>query len=557
MPAMPACTEESVGPLWSSQNGCIHRPKSVSPPSPASSVTSGPVSPPFRLDRSLSLGSIGRPSSPEQRPEPQLGLLARLIGWYPSFILHFARNLIATVIYLAWSQFFLLGPTLWLTTSLWMVTKCLSIPLAILKWILTVLHTPASERYRKKRTVMISCGSTVQALHLARNFYSAGFRVVVFELEGLFGLARYSTAVNKFYTVPRPSGDRSEAYLSAVVSIAEKEKVSYYVPVSITSTAYFDAQVKPRLELMGCTVFCPGLKEVCVLDDVYELMRRCQSEGMATPMHYPIFSKDDIARLYEKGTLKAGVHMMVNVGTLGCRDRVKLEVPNDRRKFRLTHSVNHQRPWIIVRDYPGDHYVTCTTVKESQVVANVTCRVEPHGGLTPVVRNEIDIWLQQFFNKLRFLRPVTGHLGFRFAESTISGSIVPLGCRVGVSLPYICHTSDHTRILCKPCRHFNSHNVQRPLVNESGRYWMHEVVINTLKSPGPESIGRLFGTLLDKREVLFVYWDPLPYCAYYHLQLPLSNVMRFLRGRRVEHNKMNHARFNRAFSIPVYSLPSH
>ncbi|XP_075238120.1 uncharacterized protein LOC142334189 [Lycorma delicatula] len=551
---MPACANESLSRLWSATpNGCLQR---GSPPSPSSP---GSISPPLRLDRSQSLGSLTRPSSssvsgaPKQEPEP--GLLARLIGWYPSFILRFTRNLIATVIYLAWSQFLFIVPTLWLSGCLWLFWKCFQPPLNILKWMLTFLYTPATERFRKKRTVLVSCGSTVQSVHLSRNLYMAGFRVVVFELEGLFGLARFSTAVERFYTVPKPEGDRAEAYISAIINIVEREKVSCYIPVSVTNSAYYDALVKPHLEIIGCTVFCPGLKEVCLLDDTYEVMKRCQSDGMATPHYYPVNNKEDISRLYEKGILQSGDHIMVNVGPLGCRDRTKLEVPRDRKLFRLTHSVSHQRPWLIVRDYPGDHFVTCTTVKESQVVANVICRVEPNGGgLLPVDHPQIDIWMHQFLGKLRFLRPLSGHLAFRFVESSPSGSIVPLGCRVGLSLPYICHTSVHPKIVCKPCRHFNS-NSTGPLINKRGRYWMHELLIDTIKRPGIETFIRLIVTLLNKREVLFVYWDPLPYCAYYHLQLPLTNILRFLRGRPVHHGKVQHARFNRAYSVPMYQLP--
>ena len=173
---------------------------------------------------------------------------------------------------------------------------------------------------------------------------------------------------------------------------------------------------------------------------------------------------------------------------------------------------------------------SCTTVKDSQVVANVTCRVETHqGGLVPVEHNEINLWLKQFFGKLKFFRPLSGHISFRFVVSSASGSIVPLGCKVGVTLPYICYTSVHPRIVWKPCRHFNAQN-SGPLISSAGRYWMHQAVIDTIKHLSVQSVNNLIGTVLNKREALFVYWDPLPYFAYYHIQLPITNVLRFLRG---------------------------
>lgn len=409
-----------------------------------------------------------------------------------------------------------------------------------------ILSTPASERTRKKRTVLISCGSTIQALHLARNFYSAGARVVVCEIEGLFGLARFSTAVSKFYTVPRPTGDRPQTYVQALCDIVEREKVSYYIPVSATNTAYYDALAKPHLEILNCNCFCPDVKEVWILDDILEVMRRCHGAGISTPLYYPITTKQDITKLYDSGLLRTGRYSMSSVGALGCRDRLKINLPPFRQEFRMPYEINEQKPWVIVQDLPGDHFLTCTTVKESQVVANVTCRVDmDSGGLVPVEHEDINQWLKQFFNKLRVLRQVSGHVSFRFVVSEVSGTLVPLGCRVGVALPYICHTSIHPRLVWKPCRHF-TRQASGPLVADTGTYWMHEAVLNTLRHPSVEAVGRLIGTVLDKREALFVYWDPLPYCAYYHLQLPFRNVLGFVQGQQ-------HARngFHRTMAAPA------
>jgi hypothetical protein len=66
---------------------------------------------------------------------------------------------------------------------------------------------------------------------------------------------------------------------------------------------------------------------------------------------------------------------------------------------------------------------------------------------------------------------------------------------------------------------------------------MHETVMNTLKHPSVEAVGRFIGTVLDKREALFVFWDPLPYCAYYHLQLPFKNVLAFVQEHYGQHGR--------------------
>lgn len=528
---MPAWASDSVSKVWGSGPDSGSDSISASPPSPASPVSTSPPLTGRRLHHQHSSGYLSEGGRSTPSPPPELSE----DGWINYILLHFIPNLIGTVFYLVWTQLILFGPTLWISAWLWCLGKLVLLPLNFTKWILTVLTTPASERLRRKRTVLISGGSTIQTIHLARNFHSAGARVVVFELQGSFGLARFSTAVDKFYSVPCPIGDKADKYVASIKRIVEEERAVYYIPVSSTSTAYYDSLVKPHVELMGCTCFCPGLKEVCVLDDVFEVMRRCQSEGMATPLHYPITSKDDIYSLYDRGTLSSGRHVMINVGPLGCRDRVRVVLPLKSKDLKIKHLVSQQRPWVIVRDYAGEHFITCTTVKDSAVIANVICRVETaQGGLTPVDHNEINLWIKQFFSKLKFLRPLTGHISFRFVVKSASGSIVPLGCKVGVSLPYICHTSNHPRMIWKPCRHFNPQS--SPLTSETSRYWMHQVVMDTLKNPSLQSFRRFLSTVLNKQEALFVYWDPLPYFAYYHIQLPISNVVRFLKGHHTINN---------------------
>lgn len=522
---MPAWASDSVGKVWSSSS-----PEG----SPASPVFTTLTPSDRDLPRRRSSGYLS-----DGGPTPPPGLAGD--GLLRYFLFRFVPNLFGTVFYLVWSQAILFGPALWISVWLWLI----AIPLNTLKCLLHVLTTPASERLRKKRTVLISGGSTIQALHLARNFHSAGARVVAIEVQGCFGLARFSTAVDRFYSIPHPVGDKVDSYVAAVKRIVEEERAVYYIPVCSTSTAYYDALVKPHLELLGCTCFCPGLKEVCVLDDVFEVMRRCQSEGMATPLYYSVSSRDDVYSLYEQGTLTSGRHLIMSVGPLGCRDRSRLVLPPTVQQFRLDRHISHQRPWVIVRDYPGDHFITCTTVKDSCVVANVTCRVDVvKGTFSPVNHHEIDLWIKQFFGKLKFLRPLNGHISFRFVVSSASGSIVPLGCKVGVSLPYICHTSVHPRMIWKPCRHFNP-RTWGPLVNYVGYYWMHQLVMETLKSLSVQSLTRFVSTLLNEQEALFVYWDPLPYFAYYHIQLPITNVFRLLGGYMVSSGGHGFRRVNK------------
>ncbi|EDS31314.1 conserved hypothetical protein [Culex quinquefasciatus] len=459
-------------------------------------------------------------------------IILRLILWWPLLLIAIAQRCLAFLMHLSWRPFLIAAPAFWLSACLWMFWKIVALPLACLKWVLVALHTPAHERNRKKRTVLISCGSTIQALHLARNFYKSGARVVVFEFEGLFGLARFSTAVSKFYTIQRPTPETANEYIAALCEIVEKEQPTHYIPVCATSAAYYDSLAKPHLELRGCSSFIPGTQETSVLDDILMVMKKCELNQIALPPHQVIASKEELHRLYDNGWLSGYRNVMLSSGLLGILERAKYVLPSNRRDLKLNYEISESHKWVVIRDVIGTHFVTCTTVKDSQVVANVTCVIQNDTrSLIPEENAEIEVWLKEFFRKIRLQRPLNGHISFRLARCKSSGEILPLGIRVGVSLPYICYTGVHSRVICKPCPHFNRQN-SGPLVQDGGRYWMHETVMNTIRRPSVEAVQQLIGTVIDKREALFVYWDPLPYCAYYHFQLPFNSVKSFLHKRQ-------------------------
>lgn len=551
---MPTCATESLTRMWPS-NESVHAGSSASSPgfqSPSSPYSLSPTSTSpdntlrrRRIRRASSVGTIiqepfvihsehrdSRSQSPLQFPpedDTSFSGLKDFIGWYPCFLLQIVKVIFLAIFPQTWRQLIFSLPTMWFSMWIWLFSQMICLPITITKLFFSLLF--GSEKKEKKRTVLISGGSTIQALHLARNFYSAGARVIVCEVEGLFALTRFSTAVHKFYTVPKPTSDQQQNYVRALCEIVAKENVMYYIPVSATTSAYYDAVAKPHIELLDCCCFCPGIKEVWALDDTLEVLKRCEKLGLNTPIFHAITSKSDIQQLYENGTIRTGKFVMSTAGPSGLRERTKIILPINRSELKIPHEINEQKPWVAVQYVEGDHYLTCTTVKESHVIANVTCKMsKDSNSLIPVESKEINQWLNNFFTRLNLLRPVTGHISFRFVI-TKEKTIVPLSTRVGVSLPYICYTSVHPRLVWKPCRHF-SRQLSGPLVNGNGRYLMSDTIMSTLRNPSMESVTKMIGTVLDKREAIFALWDPLPYCAYYHMQLPFRNVLGFVQRRQ-------------------------
>ncbi|XP_068156094.1 uncharacterized protein [Drosophila tropicalis] len=466
-------------------------------------------------------GSLLRSSQTLSQTQAEQTLGTKILLFAPQLLFRILLTVLRYVLYIPLS---IAAPSFWLSALLWIFWKLLRVPIALVKWLLTNEEEMRPGTAQRQKTVLLSCGSTIQTLHLARNFYGSGARVVVFEFEGLFGLARFSTAVDKFYVVPRPSTNNVEQYIAALCHIVKKERPTVYVPVCATSPAYYDALAKPHLELLGCASFVPGVQETQQLDDCLQLFQRCEAQQMALPAHQVLTAPEQLPQIYESGFVGSYRNILMAAGMQGVLERHKYVLPNRRSELKFNHhEISEQQPWLVVRDQPGyHHYVTCTTVKDSRVVANVSCRVEHHTkNLIPVRREDetqIDLWLRSFFAKVRFQRSINAHISFRLVKSPAhGGQFVPLGTRLGVALPYICHHRSHAQLLCRAmkCIHKRGGLPEDELSN-----WSWSSLERTSST-----------TALDKRDALFAYWDPLPYCAYYHFQLPLESVKLFLQRR--------------------------
>ncbi|XKL62746.1 hypothetical protein PGB90_002579 [Kerria lacca] len=509
---------ESSSGYVSSSSPTPSSPQSVSPPHTLKrSRTSS-----FRLiNRRISTISNCSQISVPQEPADKL---TALIGWYPAFLIRIYLELIGMFVFVVLKHLPFIIPTLWFSVVCWVLSKMMMIPISIMKGILIFIFMPASKRRQRKQTVLISGGSSVQAVYLARHFYSAGARIIICEIEGNFQLARFSTAVQQYYTVPQPNDEHFHEYVNAIKSIVLKEKVTCFIPVSEKNTAYYDSLIKPYIEELGCECICPDVPDVLLLDDMLALMRQIEKEGMLAPPHYLVHSNSDLNRLYDLGTVKHEPHVMVKVGISGCKNHLKINLPPTRRRLKLTHQINDANPWLVVQNYDGDKYITCTTIRDTEIICNVTCKIDSLGGLVPVYKLEIENWLSQFFSNLKASdRNIIGHMSFYFTTTRKNDKIFFTGCEVGVRKPYICYTSVQSRIVWKSCQHFNRYT-SGPVVDNSGIYWLHKIVLKILEFPNLQSISNVINIVRGRQDALFVLWDPLPYCAFYYLQVPLNSV---------------------------------
>src|SRR6201994_2440592 len=147
----------------------------------------------------------------------------------------------------------------------------LALPLNLTLTAVALLRSSVVTRPRpvagRPRTIMVSGGKMTKALQLARSFHEAGHRVILIESRKYrFTGHRFSRAVDRFYTVPKP---QSPGYADALLAIVHSENVDVYVPVCSPAASYYDALAKPRLEPY-CEVLHGDAAVIAKLDDKYQ-----------------------------------------------------------------------------------------------------------------------------------------------------------------------------------------------------------------------------------------------------------------------------------------------
>lgn len=459
------------------------------------------------------------PSTPTEEPDFISKVVISVLGWYPCLLLTIVKTVMSAFLPQTWWRLILMLPLLLVTMWLW-----------IFKQVLGILSLVISGKsVQKNRTVLISGGSSIQALHLARNFRSAGARVVMCEVEGQFALARFSTAVSRFYTVPKPTSDQLQSYVRALTKIVIKEQVNYYIPVCATTSAYYDAVAKPHLELLGCCCFCPGIKEVWVFDDTLEVLKKCQKYDIPVPRFYEITSQEDLLKLYDTDEIKTNICVMSAAGPRGLRERSKIILPRSKDDLKLSnYIISEHKPWVVVKNVLGHHYLTCTVVRNSHMIANVICKMDQKTNtLISVEQKDIDKWITNFFSKLQLLRPVSGHFSFRFVICKNSKTVIPLSSQVGISIPYIGFNNMHPKLLWKHCQHSRQNS---RFLSENGHFKIQAAdVVNGLLNKQFFKVG----SILDKKKSLFKLSDPFPYWSYYYMHLPVEKFLNFLTNTQI------------------------
>lgn len=370
------------------------------------------------------------------------------------------------------------------------------------------------------RTVLITGGKMTKALQLARSFHSAGHRVVLVETAKYrFTGHRFSRAVDAFHLVPEAS---DPGYAEALLDIVRNEHVDVVVPVSSPASSIHEAEARLVLDAV-CEVLHGEAATVRMLDDKSEFARAAASLGLRVPDTHRVTD----ARQVEEFDFPSGreyVLKRIAYNPIGRLDLTRLsrDAPQRNAAFARSRFMSEDDPWILQEFIDGREYCTHGTVRNGRLQVYGCCESSAFQvNYDDVDKPEIRSWVETFVDAI----DVTGQVSFDFIEAD-DGHPYAIECNPrthsAITMFY-----DHPQVAAAYLD--DGHPVITPEPGARPTYWLYHEVWKLITEPGRRRT-RL-ATILRGKDAIFAWWDPLPYLAVHHLQIP-SLLLANLRGRR-------------------------
>jgi predicted ATP-grasp superfamily ATP-dependent carboligase len=370
------------------------------------------------------------------------------------------------------------------------------------------------------RTILISGGKMTKALQLARSFHSAGHRVVLVESPTYRWTGhRFSRAVDRFYTVPRPD---APDYAAALLRIVEAEGVDVYVPVCSPLASWYDARAKDVLA-GHCEVLHLDADMVAKLDDKYEFSVLARSVGLGVPDTHRITHPDQVAQFDFAATDRRYILKSIAYDSVRRMDLtlLPLATPEETAAFAAALPISEDNPWILQQFITGTEYCTHSTVRDGAV--QVYCCCPSSASLLnyrSVDNPEIEAWVQRFVGAFG----LSGQVSFDFLQDA-GGSVYAIECNPrthsAITMLY-----DHPGV----ARAYLEADapVVRPLGSSRPTYWLYHELWKLIRRPA--TVAERVRIIARGKEAIFAWSDPLPFLMSYHLQIPSLLVQNLRKG---------------------------
>jgi len=390
------------------------------------------------------------------------------------------------------------------------------------------VKAPAAVAARPK-TVMVSGGKMTKALQLARSFHAAGHRVILIEsAKYRFTGHRFSRAVDRFYTVPKP---QSPGYADALLAIVGNEGVDVYVPVCSPVASYYDALAKARLEPF-CEVLHSDADLVATLDDKYAFAALAASLGLAVPDTHRISDPSQVEDFDFAAARPPYILKSIPYDPVHRLDLTTLPRPSqaETAAFARSKPISPATPWTMQGLVRGREYCAHATVRGGHVQVYCCCESSAFQvNYEMADKPEIEAWVRGFVEPLK----LTGQVSFDFMEDD-DGRVYAIECnpRTHSAITMFYNHPGLARAYLD-----DDVPVIAPMAGSRPTYWIYHEAWRLVTEPGSR-LARL-KVILRGKDAIFDWADPLPFLLVHHLQIPwllTGNLLRLKDWIRIDFN---------------------
>jgi predicted ATP-grasp superfamily ATP-dependent carboligase len=408
------------------------------------------------------------------------------------------------------------------TLFLLLLVLPLNLALTAIALLRAMIVKPRQTIVSDPKTILISGGKMTKALQLARSFHGAGHRVILVESHKYWLTGhRFSWAVDRFYTVPKP---QAKDYIDALLEIVQREGVDVYIPVCSPVASYYDAEAKSLLSKY-CEVMHFDSDMVQKLDDKYDFSVIASSLGLCVPDSYRITDSQqildfDFSKREYKYILKSIPYDSVrrlNLTQLPCN------TPLETTASVKDLPISEHNPWIMQAFIPGQEYCTHSTVRDGELQVYCCCESSAFQiNYEMVDKPAIEAWVRQFVKDLK----LTGQVSFDFIEAE-DGRIYAIECnpRTHSAITMFYNHADVARAYLE-----DDFPVIQPLKSSRSTYWLYHEIWRLVTHP--TQLGQRLQIIAQGKDAIFDWSDPLPFLMVHHAQIPwlLLENLRQLKG---------------------------
>jgi predicted ATP-grasp superfamily ATP-dependent carboligase len=378
-----------------------------------------------------------------------------------------------------------------------------------------------------RRTIVVSGGKMTKALQLARSFHVAGHRVILVE-SAKYRLTghRFSRAVDRFYVVPEPT---APGYAEALRDIVRREAADVYVPVCSPAASVHDADARLVLDDV-CEVVHVDPIVIRELDDKTEFARAAALLGLRVPDSHRITDVGQIED-FEFPDGKSYILKRIAYNPVGRMDLTPLrrETPEQNLAFARRLHISDDDPWILQEFIVGQEYCTHGTARGGRLQVYGCCESSAFQiNYENVDKPEILDWVTRFVEALQ----LTGQVSFDFIEAA-DGHAYAIECNPrthsAITMFY-----NHPEVAAAYLE--DGHRMITPKPDARPTYWLYHELWRLLTQPDKWSRLR---TIACGKDAILTRWDPIPFFAVHHIQMPallLSNFRRRHGWTRIDFN---------------------